>query len=45
MACQAHNKQLQRIVIRRRGAGASAPFHCALAPRFTPRRAAADLRR
>jgi hypothetical protein len=29
-----HNKQLQRTVIRRRGDGASTPFHYALAPRF-----------
>jgi len=41
----AHNKQLQRTVIRRRGDGASAPFHYALAPRFTRQRAAAELRR
>ena len=39
------NKQLQRTVTRRRGDGASAPFHYALAPRFTRRRAAAELRR
>jgi hypothetical protein len=39
------NKQLQRTVIRRRGEGANAPFHYALAPRFIPRRAAAELRR
>jgi hypothetical protein len=45
MACQAHNKQLQRTVIRRRGDGASAAFHYALAPRFTRQRAAAELRR
>ena len=38
-------KQLQRTVIRRRGDGASAPFHYALAPRFTRQRAAAELRR
>jgi hypothetical protein len=43
--CQAHNKQLQRTVTRRRGDGASAPFHYALAPRVTPQRAAAELRR
>jgi hypothetical protein len=42
---QAANKQLQRTVIRRRGDGASAPFHYALAPRFTRHRAAAELRR
>ena len=40
-----HNKQLQRTVIRRRGDVASAPFHYALAPRFTRQRAAAELRR
>jgi hypothetical protein len=39
------NKQLQRTVIRRRGDGASAPFHYALAPRITRQRAAAELRR
>ena len=43
--CQAANKQLQRTVRRRRGDGASAPFHYALAPRITPQRAAAELRR
>ena len=41
----AHNKQLQRTVTRRRGDGASAPFHLRLAPRFIRRRAAAKLRR
>jgi hypothetical protein len=41
----APNKQLQRTVTRRRGDGASAPFHYALAPRFTRQRAAAELRR
>jgi len=45
MLCQPHNKQLQRTMIRRRGDGASAPFHYALAPRFTRQRAAAELRR
>jgi len=40
-----HNKQLQRTVTRRRGRGASASFHYALAPRFTRQRAAAELRR
>ena len=40
-----HHKQLQRTVTRRRGDGASAPFHSALAPRFTRQRAAAELRR
>jgi hypothetical protein len=39
------DKQLQRTVTRRRGDGASAPFHYALVLRFTRRRAAADLRR
>jgi hypothetical protein len=39
------NKQLQRTAIRRRCDGASAPFHSALAPRFTRHRAAAELRR
>jgi hypothetical protein len=41
----APNKQLQRTVTRRRGDGASAPFHYALAPRFIRQRAAAELRR
>jgi hypothetical protein len=41
----APNQQLQRTVIRRRGDGASAPFHYALTPRFTRQRAAAELRR
>jgi hypothetical protein len=41
----ASNKQLQRTVTRRRGDGASAPFHYALAPRFTRQRAAAELQR
>jgi len=44
-ACQPANKQLQRTVTRRRGDGASAPFHFALAPRFIRQRAAAELRR
>ena len=39
------NKQLQRTVTCRRGDGASAPFHYALAPRFTRHRTAAELRR
>jgi hypothetical protein len=39
------NKQLQRTVIRRRGRAASAPFHYALAARWTRQRAAAELRR
>jgi len=41
----AANKQLQRTVIRRRGRRASAPFHYALAPRWTVHHAAAELRR
>jgi hypothetical protein len=41
----APNKQLQRTVIGRRGRVARAPFHYARAPRFTRRRAAAELRR
>jgi hypothetical protein len=41
----APNKQLERTVIRRRVRAASAPFHYALAARWTPRRAAAQLRR
>jgi len=45
VAGQPHNKQLQRTVTCRRGDGASAPLHYALAPRFTPQRAAAELRR
>jgi len=43
--CQAHNKQLERTVIRRRVRATSAPFHYALAARWTARRAAAQLRR
>jgi hypothetical protein len=39
------NKQLQRTVTSRRGDGASAPFHSALAPRVKRHRAAAELRR
>jgi len=39
-----YNKQLQRTVTRRRGDTASAPFHYALAVRFTQQRAAAELR-
>jgi hypothetical protein len=42
---QPPNKQLQLTVTRRRGDAASAPFHYALAPRVTRRRAAAELRR
>jgi hypothetical protein len=38
------NKQLERMVIRRRVRAASAPFHYALAARWTARRAAAQLR-
>jgi hypothetical protein len=38
-------KQLQRTVTRQHGDSASAPFHYALAPRFTRCRAAAELRR
>ena len=41
----APNKQLERTVIRRHGRAASAPFHYALAARWTARRAAAQLRR
>jgi hypothetical protein len=40
-----YNKQLERTVIRRRVRAASAPFHYALAARWTARRAAAQLRR
>jgi len=43
--CQPPNKQLQRTVTRRRGDGASARFHHALAPRIARQRAAAQLRR
>jgi hypothetical protein len=42
---QSPNKQLQRTVERHRGDAASAPFHYALASRFTRRRAASELRR
>jgi hypothetical protein len=45
VSCQPANKQLQRTVTRRRGDSASAPFHYALALRFTRQRAAAELRR
>ena len=45
MFWQPHNKQLQRTVKQRRGDTASAPFHYALAVRFTLQRAAAELRR
>jgi hypothetical protein len=40
-----HNKQLQRTVTPHTGDTASAPFHYALAVRFTRQRAAAELRR
>ena len=43
--CQPPNKQLQRTVTRRRGRGASASFHYALAPRWLGQHAAAELRR
>ena len=39
------NKQLQRTVIRRHMRAASASLHCALAARFKPQHAAAELRR
>jgi hypothetical protein len=42
---QAPNKQLQRTETRRRGDAARAPFHYARASRWTPQRAAAELRR
>jgi hypothetical protein len=42
---QPYNKQLQRTVIRHRGAAASATFHYAPASRITRQRAAAELRR
>jgi len=46
MSCEPpHNKQLQRTVLRRRARAGSAPFHYALPARWTPRRAAAELRR
>jgi hypothetical protein len=41
----APNKQLQRTVKRYRERAASASFHCALAARSNPQRAAAELRR
>jgi hypothetical protein len=44
-AAQAPNKQLQRTVGRHRGDAASAPFHYALASRFTWQHPAAELRR
>jgi hypothetical protein len=43
--CQPPNKQLERTVIRQRVRAASAPFHYALAARWTARRAAAQLQR
>jgi hypothetical protein len=43
--CQPPNKQLQPTVIPRRVRAASAPFHYALAARWTAQRAAAELRR
>jgi hypothetical protein len=39
------NKRLERTVMRYRGAAASAPFHYALASRFTRQRAAAEPQR
>jgi hypothetical protein len=39
------NKQLERTVIRRHVRAASAPFHYALAARWTAQRAAAQLQR
>jgi hypothetical protein len=39
------NKQLQRTVTRPRRRAASVSFHCALAARSKPQRAAAELRR
>jgi hypothetical protein len=44
-ASQSLNKQLQRTVIRHRGAVASATSHYALAPHITRQRAGAELRR
>ena len=44
-AVPAANKQLQPTVMPNRWRGASAPFHYALAPRWTAQRAAAELRR
>src|SRR5688572_20054819 len=41
----APDKQSQRTVMRRRGRAAGAPFHYALAPRFTALRAPGELRR
>src|SRR5262245_56559094 len=45
VSCQPANKQLQRTVERYRGRAASASFHYALAARYNPQRAAAELRR
>jgi hypothetical protein len=45
MTCPPPNKQLQRTVIPQHVRAASAPFHYALAARWTARRAAAELRR
>ncbi len=42
---QSSNKQLQRTVARRHRRAASAPFHSAVAARWTVQRAAAELRR
>jgi len=39
------NKRLERTVMRHRGDAASAPFHYALASRFTRQRAAAQPQR
>ncbi|MBW7926072.1 MAG: hypothetical protein H3C59_15235 [Burkholderiaceae bacterium] len=44
-ASQVPNKQLKRIVTRRRGDDTSAPFDYAIVPRFKRQRAAAELRR
>jgi len=44
-ACQPHNKQLERTVIRRHMRAACASLHCAHAARWTRGRAAAQLRR
>jgi hypothetical protein len=44
-AALTHNKQLQRTVKRRRRRDAREAFHCAHAARWTPPRAAAELRR
>jgi len=43
--CQPPNKQFEPTVIRRHMRAASAPFHYALAARWTAQRAAAQLRR